>query len=467
MLNGSEIGQPAPYGHDREPVVFAGRDASTHTHSSDVEIVTEDASASAQAEPYAPELREPVRDIAASGEDSVTSDEAVAGSAVELEDSGRALDALYNAIVANQRRASGARLAVVQLGDSHTESDEFTGRLRRRFAQQFGSAGRGFVPVAGAQRDVVRTVSGPWTIERAPLRNASGAYGLGLARAIASNSSAVLTVGSCARCTQGPVSRFELYFQRSERAGSIEYRVDNGAWQRASTALAAGQSAADRLSVPVPEGVHSISVRPAGDGRVVLFGVAMERDTVGGSLESAGTIGALASHLDSADWSVLSTQLTARDPSLVLLWFGTNESANSHLDPARFEQALASIVGKVKRAAPHASVLIIGPPDLALRTASGERASPAQLARMVQAARSAAQSSGAAFYDLLSAMGGAGTIARWVTQEPRLAWGDHVHYTPRGYTALADTLFDALVRGYDRWARSANSALSRGARSAR
>lgn len=460
---GYEIGRAAPYGHDREPVVFSRPDASP-TQSSDGSVFTESDASMALAssdEPYAPELRNPVRDEGLSG-DSRMPEDPTEGSVVDLEDPTRAMDSVYSAIAAMQRRAQGTqgtqgapapRFTVVELGDSHTESDEFSGRLRRRIAQQLGAGGRGFVPVAGGASDVRRTVSGPWTIERAPLRNATGAYGMGLARAIGRATSAVFTVESCARCAVASVSRFILYFRKQNGGGSIEYRVDQQPWQRASTA---GASEAASVSVSVPDGPHTFSTRPAGDGAVEVYGVAMDRDS-GASLESAGTIGAQASHLDSADWAVLGAQLASRAPSLVLLWFGTNESASSRLDPARFERALSSLVTRVRAAAPSAAVLIMGPPDLALRTRDGTRAQPAQLPLMVDAARSAARASNAVFYDLLASMGGQGTVQRWVAQTPPLAWPDHTHYTPAGYNVLADTLFDAIVRGYVAYGRRVNA----------
>jgi lysophospholipase L1-like esterase len=464
---GLEVGRAAPFGHDREPVRFSRPDAAADAPSTDVVMLGDDAAASderaaATAEPYAPELRDPTRDEA-TGE-GASGDDPAAGAVVNFEDSTRAMDAVYATIAAVGRRAQGQRFTVVQLGDSHTESDEFSRRLRRRIAQQWGSGGRGFVPVAGGQRDVRRTMSGPWVIERAPLREATGAYGMGLARATGRSPRAVLTVEPCVQCATASVSRFELLFRRQDGGGSLEYRVDQQPWQRVSTQSVAGQSAAQSVRVSVADGAHSFSVRPAGDGPVEVYGVALDRES-GASLESAGTIGAQASHLEAADWTVLGPQLTARAPTMVVLWYGTNESASSRLDPARFERALGALVTRVRAAVPTAVVLLLGPPDLALRTADGTRAQPAQLPRMVDAARRAARSSGAVFYDLLAAMGGGGTIQRWVEQTPPLAWRDHTHYTPAGYNVLADTLFDALVRGHEAWTRrSARTTTGRSAR---
>ncbi len=425
-------------------------------------VTTADASATPSveagaAEPYAPELRVALRDEAAGDDPPSSSDAAGAAttSNVSIEDRSLALDPVYQAMAQTLRRTPGAALTVSVLGDSHTESDEFTSRLRRRLGAAFGSAGRGFVAPAGGARDVRRAFSGPWTIERAPLRRATGAYGLGLSRAIARAPTATLEIEPCARCESSAASSFTLYFHRQNGGGAIEYRVDGGAWQRASTALSEGQSRAGFETVRVAEGHHRLTVRPAGDGPIELHGVALERDANGVTLDSAGTIGAQASTLDSADWTVLGPQLSRRNPRLVLLWFGTNESANRHLAPDRVERSITALVQRVRTAVPTAAVLVLGPPDLALRDGQGNFAQPQQQLAILDALRRGARAANAAYFDLLTAMGGPATIISWVARTPPLAYRDHVHYRPAGYDALADLVLDALARGYEGWARRA------------
>lgn len=456
----STIGQAAPYGHDRtaldRALVAARRPVDASTAEASVDASATEAGVAAASEPYAPELRVALRDEAA-GEEPSSGEDATTGamSTVSIEDASGSLDRAYSAMAESLRRARGAKFTVVVLGDSHTESDEFTSRLRRRLGATFGSAGRGFVAPAGGARDVRRTFAGPWTIERAPLRNASGAYGVGLARAIARDRAATVEIEPCARCESRDVSRFVLYFRRQNGGGSIEARVDGGPWERQSTALAPNQGPVGFLVSSTQEGHHTITVRPAGDGPIELHGVALERDGNGATVDSAGTVGAQATHLDTADWTVLGPELSARNPSLVVLWFGTNESANRRLAPARVEQAITSLVARVRAAVPRASILVLGPPDLALRDGAGGFAQPAQQLTILDAIRRGARNANAAYFDLLSAMGGPGTIVSWVARTPPLAYRDHVHYRPAGYDALSGLLLDAIARGYEGWAQRA------------
>jgi lysophospholipase L1-like esterase len=67
---------------------------------------------------------------------------------------------------------------------------------------------------------------------------------------------------------------------------------------------------------------------------------------------------------------------------------------------------------------------------------------------LVEAQRRAAFNSGAAFYDLFAAMGGAGSIERWATQAAPLAQADRVHMTAAGYRMVAGWIFSSLVSGF-------------------
>ncbi|MCA9613998.1 MAG: hypothetical protein KC586_14675, partial [Myxococcales bacterium] len=49
----------------------------------------------------------------------------------------------------------------------------------------------------------------------------------------------------------------------------------------------------------------------------------------------------------------------------------------------------------------------------------------------------------------LEAMGGEGSIGRWLRQ--RLASGDLRHMTPSGYERVADAFYRALLRGFGEW----------------
>ncbi len=337
-------------------------------------------------------------------------------------------------------RARTTPLTVLQLGDSHTEGDAWTGALRRGLARRLGDGGRGFVPVAGGQRDVARTLEGPWRVVRSALRGTDGPAGMGFARAEASSPAATLRVATLSEGAVGrAASRVTVFYRTDPAGGSFTLRIDNAAPQNVST------RADGHVSVQVPDGPHAVRVSPAGDGPVAIFGVALDRDTPGARVESAGVVGAQAVHLAREHWPTLTSQIAARAPTLVALAYGTNESVAARRDPRLYAQALTDVITRVRAAAPEAAVVVVGPPDTAVRAGGGTYAPAPRLDEIIAAGREVARAQGALYVDLCALMRARGGVQAWVDARPALAEPDHVHLTRRGYEALAEAMIDALL----------------------
>ncbi|MFO0624813.1 MAG: GDSL-type esterase/lipase family protein [Polyangiales bacterium] len=337
-------------------------------------------------------------------------------------------------------RARTTPLTVLQLGDSHTEGDAWTSALRRALARRLGDGGRGFVPVAGGQRDVARTLEGPWRVVRSALRGTDGPTGIGLARVEASSPAATLRVATVADGAVGrTASRVTVFYRTDPAGGSFTLRIDDAAAQTVSTRAGA------EVSVSVTEGPHAVRVSPAGDGPVGIFGVALDRDARGARVESAGLVGAQVVHLAREHWPTLAAQITARAPTLVVLAYGTNESVAARRDPALYAVALTEVITRVRAAAPEAAVAVVGPPDTAVRAGPGAYAPAPRLDEIIAAGREVARTQGALYVDLCALMRARGGVQGWVDARPPLAEPDHVHLTRRGYEVLAEAMTEALL----------------------
>src|SRR5437763_15692266 len=73
------------------------------------------------------------------------------------------------------------------------------------------------------------------------------------------------------------------------------------------------------------------------------------------------------------------------------------------------------------------------------------------LPRIVEIQRQAAAEANCAFFNTFEAMGGAGTMARWYTMQPRLVSADFMHPLPGGARKLGVLLDRALILGYERF----------------
>ena len=120
-------------------------------------------------------------------------------------------------------------------------------------------------------------------------------------------------------------------------------------------------------------------------------------------------------------------------------------------------------------AAPTASIVILGPPDVATREAGRacdrmkkkdeviaecQWKTPNDLREIIAVEHAAAVRNKVVFFDTFAAMGGADRMDGWFLAEPKLAYKDRVHFTDLGYQAWADALAGALLAEYDRWRRT-------------
>jgi lysophospholipase L1-like esterase len=389
------------------------------------------------------------------------------------------LDAWFAALARAEAGAADGRVLISIFGDSHTAGDAMTGRLRAVLQARFGDAGRGLVAAGRPpyrhyyQRDVGYGSSGTWRAQVGGRKADTEPFGLMGFRVEASRS-AEAWVESCASCPTGTaVGKFDVLYLQQPGGGDLEYRIDTAKWQRISTAAPAGTAAhPETLSLTIADGAHRLTVRRGRKGVVGLFGIALERDHPGVVIDGLGVSGRRVGHLHKWDWSVIGPQLARRDPRLVIVQYGTNEADDPDLDLVRLTAQYDEVLARIRAVVPQASVLMLGPPDMAVRAAGKacdkrppkprrgqvqpdaaiapecEWRTPAPLATVIEVQRAAAARAGVAFFDSFAAMGGVDRMEGFFTGEPKLAYGDRVHFTVAGYQLWADALLAELLAAY-------------------
>jgi lysophospholipase L1-like esterase len=58
-----------------------------------------------------------------------------------------------------------------------------------------------------------------------------------------------------------------------------------------------------------------------------------------------------------------------------------------------------------------------------------------------------------AFWSTFEAMGGEGSMSRWLRAKPQLGGADLTHPTPLGAEVIGDMLSDAILDAYESWSR--------------
>ncbi|GAB4184411.1 MAG: SGNH/GDSL hydrolase family protein [Thalassobaculales bacterium] len=319
--------------------------------------------------------------------------------------------------------AAGGSVHVVQLGDSHTAGDYFSGRLRALFQGRHGAPGHGLLPPGlpfpRFRPDGLSLTQGAgWRLRHVLMRGEPGPFGPGGFRGEGQGPEGWIEAEA-----EAPFDRLAL---SAPCGSSLALTLDG---RTAGTLAPCGFSV---LALPAPARRLRLAAT-AGPAVVTAFG--LWRSGPGVVWHALGLIGATVSAVEAMDLA----PVAALEPALVVLAYGTNEGFQG-VEPAAYEGQLRAALARLRQAAPAASLLVLGPPD-------GSRAgmAPPGLAVVRAAQRAVAGRQGLGFWDWQAAMGGPGAILRWAAADPPLALKDGVHLRAAGYALSAERLFEWLA----------------------
>lgn len=365
---------------------------------------------------------------------------------------GRAMDHFYARLAKTAAGEKGAITPILHYGDSVIASDYISGTMRRKMAQKYGDGGHGFILVANAwewyfHNDVVHYATEGWNANRitGPLSK-DGAYGLG-GVTFHGYAGASATFGTTDKGDYGrKVQRFDVYYMEQPNGGDAAVTIGAETTKFSTKGEA---KVSRKRSFEVPDGPAKMTLKAVGNGDLRCFGVVLEREGPGVSYDALGALGARMRLWEAQDEAHWKEQMELRDPGLVILQFGTNESEDGFVNAEVYEKTVRTVVERLKRAAPRASILIMAPLDRAEKADDGSFRSKKVIKRLLDSQRKVAKEQAVAFWDTFTAMGGEGSMARWVKATPQLASWDLTHPTPAGAEVIGDLLFKALASGLD------------------
>lgn len=371
---------------------------------------------------------------------------------ISIEDAdGRSMAGFHAAL--RRAEAGEGQARILFYGASHVASDLFTGYIRRELQARFGDAGHGIILPAhpwrtyrhrGVEMESNRNL---WDSRKVRAGDSdTDYYGVHGVYVESNRRGAFGRVRTAQRGSIGrSASLFDLYYMNRPDGGSFDVLIDGRpAQQVSSRADAIGPGYA---TFRVPDGPHQLEVRLRGDGPVRFFGVAVERETPGVMVDTLGINGARARyHLQWED-SMYREHLRRRNPDLVVLAYGTNESGDEY-PIERYADELRRVLGRVRQVVPRASCLLVGPSDRPVRRDGGGWEDRPRTNQIVATQHRVAVEMGCGFFDLVSFSGGPLSMVEWSAADPAFGAPDHIHYTRRGYERLGEVLLGAMMRGY-------------------
>lgn len=368
---------------------------------------------------------------------------------VTLVDPNGALHAFYRSLARSQNKERGAVTRILYHGDSLVASDYVTTTVRRRFQDQFGDSGHGFVLMANAwaayfHADVFRFSTRGWSVSRivGPYLK-DGFYGLG---GVSFNGppGIIAQFGTAREGDHGRrVSAFEVAYLKQPGGGALRAKLDGAFHSVIDTE--APEKSSGFYRIEVPDGEHVLEL--ATEKRDVrAFGVVLERSEPGVVLDAIGVQGARIRFLDKQDDAHWATQLQWRRPDLLVFQFGANESGDGFAySMPDYHLTMKEVIRQAQQALPDASCLILAAMDRARNSEWGLITVPI-IPHIVEQQRKTALDVGCAFWNTYEAMGGKGSMARWVRRG--LGQADLTHPTSVGAEIIGNWIYQALIKDY-------------------
>lgn len=356
-------------------------------------------------------------------------------------------ESTFPAFFEKMSQTSERKLKVLHIGDSHIQTDLFTGYIRNEFQRVFGDGGRGFIfPYAAARThaayDYRTSCEGFWdyarNVQRAPL------YDLGVTGATAhtEDPDASFHFTFTGGTVRKEFKRVTLYLKKSPQSFDLSVMAPG----LETGVLVPGYDADSKpyVSFELPEMGSEItfSMRQSNPEQVFFecYGLVLETPGDSGVLyNSVGINGA--GYKSVLKENLLASHVSALAPDLVVIDLGGNDFYGTVFNTPSLEADLSQVIDMVRAGAPDVSVLVTTAQDVY----KGRRNVP-ECYYFAQLARRVALKKGCAFYDYYAVSGGRFSMLKW--REAGLAQRDRVHLTVAGYSVKGELYFKAILNSY-------------------
>ena len=368
--------------------------------------------------------------------------------------------------------AGGARhggLTILQIGDSHTAADFFSGEVRQLLQKRFGDGGIGYLnagtPHPGVRSAAVKVNASPgWAY--AALQKTSDTDQFDLSGFNASAAGGGETLAFSAK-EAAPFDMIEVEAIFGPGRGGLRIAIDGLPPIEQSLAAPQTEKRVFRVTPAAHDAAfdfHKLTIASTGGGPVTIASVGVFNRGYGVSYSAIGFPGATIDIVNQVNSRLLGEELRRLDPQIVVLAFGTNEGFNDGLDLARYTERYRTVLHKIRESLPQARVIVVGPPDgnrlpgrckgegaaAACKPPGGDAgacawSTPPMLDKVREAQRRIASEDGLTFWNWGEITPGACGAHTLVNATPHLMAPDHVHFTGDGYKLGAQAFARFLI----------------------
>ncbi len=345
----------------------------------------------------------------------------------------------------------GKTYRIMHYGDSQIEMDRISSVLRQKLQEFFGGSGPNMIPAI----QPVATISVSqhsnnlqrYMVYGDANRASHNRYG------VMSQFSQVMGGGSIsftqtshsqAFAKAKEISTVSVLLGRNSQGFSATLKCDNIAPE---TKVLAANDSVSLVTWVLPDDVKRGTINFVGNAEIYAVLLDGEAGVAIDNVALRGCSGTIFTRINEATMRQSFDLLNTR---LIIMQFGGNRmpsiSSSKNITPYMAE--LEKQINYMKRVAPKATLLFIGPADMG-KSYGGKMGTWHGLPELNDSLRVMALRNHVAYWDMFNVMGGEGSMAQWVKHNPPLAGPDYVHFTFRGAQEIGTDLAKSFTTYYD------------------
>ena len=366
-----------------------------------------------------------------------------------VSDTSSSLAHFFQALKASKERKHKTRIAY--FGDSMIEGDLITQDLRSYMQDMFGGNGVGFVPitsiVAGFRTSIKHSFAG-WTtynlLGEIPPKLSLGISDYGFSPdtvEIIDTTNVSPTWVKYNAINKTHLDKFyemKLLYGKSNGNNNV---IINGRKYRLT-----GTDKVKQLFLDVCRDTASIKAQFQCTSPIDIFGFSFESN-YGVFVDNFSFRGNSGIPIAKVTKEVYAGTHQCLKYDLIILGYGLNALNPTMTDFSWYERGMNNVIKHMKESFPNTSILLISVGDKSYKKDGVFQTDPSVLI-MVETQKRMAKNNQIAFWNLYEAMGGNGSMVKWVEGDTAYANKDYTHFNFKGAHKIGKMLYEKLLSEY-------------------
>jgi lysophospholipase L1-like esterase len=359
-------------------------------------------------------------------------------------------------------KADPRSIRVLHYGDSQIEGDRITDYIRMKLQGQFGGQGPGLISLMPISPSVTNKVSWSKSWDRYNVfaardkRVVHNNYGV-LAgftrfcnpRKLSDTASALsgeikIITSRAGGANVTGYKKIKMFYGNAQAKTWCEF-YDGPALSGADSLETGGNFHVREYNVGLGSLTHEFKFKGKDSPDFYAISLESEQGVIVDNIALRGSSGTFYHQINFGQMKQFYDHLNVR---LIILEFGGN-ALPAIKDPTMAVNYAGYLRGQIsilKKLAPKASIIFIGPADMSVKDGT-EYVTHPQLENTRDAIKKIVLETGCAFFDMYDCMGGKNSMVSWVDE--KLAATDYIHFSPQGARKMATLFYSALISEYN------------------